>query len=70
MQAGVPTILDGDLLVQFLELTSLQQEAVLMSSGGGSSKVSTSDVRPAARPTPLSVNQVVQTLERVHYALT
>lgn len=70
MQAGVPTILDGDLLVQFLELTSLQQEAVLMSTGGQSSKVSTSDARPAPRPTPLSVNQVVQTLERVHYALT
>ncbi|XP_078180598.1 cleavage and polyadenylation specificity factor (CPSF) A subunit protein isoform X2 [Carex rostrata] len=68
--AGVPTILDGDLLVQFLELTSLQQEAVLMSTGGQSSKVSTSDAQPAPRPTPLSVNQVVQTLERVHYALT
>ncbi|KAJ4801243.1 Cleavage and polyadenylation specificity factor (CPSF) A subunit protein [Rhynchospora pubera] len=68
--AGVPTLLDGDLLVQFLELTSLQQEAVLMSTGGQSSKVSTSDVRPPRRPTPLSVNQVVQTLERIHYALT
>ncbi|KAJ3670186.1 hypothetical protein LUZ60_010510 [Juncus effusus] len=61
--AGVPTILDGDLLVQFLELTSLQQEAVLMSPGGQSTKFE-------SQAAHITVNQVVQTLERVHYALT
>ncbi|KAG6526826.1 hypothetical protein ZIOFF_016827 [Zingiber officinale] len=34
--SGVPSILDGDMLMQFLELTSMQQESVLASSGGGS----------------------------------
>ncbi|GJN24854.1 hypothetical protein PR202_gb12622 [Eleusine coracana subsp. coracana] len=55
---GVPPILDGDMLVQFLELTGEQQEAILThaSSGKGQRR-------------PVSVFQVLRTLERVHYAL-
>ncbi|KAF8398576.1 hypothetical protein HHK36_017507 [Tetracentron sinense] len=55
--AGVPKILDGDMLAQFLDLTSMQQEAVLSLSSGS----------PSHSPIPL--NQVVRLLERVHYAL-
>ncbi|KAK1287153.1 hypothetical protein QJS10_CPB19g00837 [Acorus calamus] len=63
-KVGVPTILDGDMLAQFLELTNVQQEAVLSSSGSsdrGSSSHSANS--------PISINQVVQLLERVHHAL-
>ncbi|KAK6945421.1 Cleavage/polyadenylation specificity factor, A subunit, N-terminal [Dillenia turbinata] len=65
ISAGVLKILDGDMLAQFLELTSLQQEAVLAFpiSNLNSFKFSKSD-------TPhITVNQVVQVLERVHSAL-
>ncbi|KAM0978103.1 hypothetical protein ACFX2I_014035 [Malus domestica] len=64
--AGVPKILDGDMLSQFLELTSMQQEAVLSSPFGaqGTPKPSLK-----SRHVPIPVNQVVQLLERVHYAL-
>lgn len=58
----VPKILDGDMLTQFLELTSMQQEAVL------SFPLSSPDIE-TSRSKPLSVNQVVQLLEQVHYAL-
>ncbi|KAE8645775.1 hypothetical protein Csa_017057 [Cucumis sativus] len=63
---GVPKILDGDILTQFLELTSMQQELVLSSSVG-----SLSAVKPSSKSMPASIpiNQVVQLLERIHYAL-
>ncbi|URE40577.1 CPSF A subunit region [Musa troglodytarum] len=64
MPAGVPNILDGDMLMQFLELTSLQQKSVL-ASPGSSMHASASDLHQS----PLSVNTVVQLLERIHYAL-
>ncbi|XP_062190101.1 uncharacterized protein LOC133893150 isoform X2 [Phragmites australis] len=55
---GVSPILDGDMLVQFLELTGKQQQAVLTHS------------LPGKGPRrPASVFQVLRTLERVHYAL-
>lgn len=54
----VPPILDGDMLVQFLELTGEQQQAIL------------SHTLPGKGPhRPLSVFEVLRTLERVHYAL-
>lgn len=62
---GVPKILDGDILAQFLELTSMQQEAVLALPLGTPNTVKLSQ-KP---PTPVMVNQVVRLLERVHYAL-
>ncbi|XP_042053736.1 probable splicing factor 3B subunit 3 [Salvia splendens] len=58
-RGGVPKILDGDILAQFLELTSMQQEGVLALPANLSQKP----------PTPVMVNQVVRLLERVHYAL-
>ncbi|TYK25370.1 pre-mRNA-splicing factor RSE1 [Cucumis melo var. makuwa] len=63
---GVPKILDGDILTQFLELTSMQQELVLSSSVGPLSAV-----KPSSKSMPASIpiNQVVQLLERIHYAL-
>ncbi|KAJ7971393.1 Splicing factor 3B subunit 3 [Quillaja saponaria] len=64
---GVPKILDGDMLTQFLELTSMQQEAVL-SLLPGSSGVLRSSLKPMSH-SPIPVSQVVQLLERVHYAL-
>lgn len=66
MQAGVPKILDGDMLSQFLELTNMQQEDVLSTPFGaqGTPKPSLK-----SRNVPIPVNQVVQLLERVHYAL-
>lgn len=65
LPVGVPTILDGDMLAQFLELTSMQQEAVLASSGLQSTRPSTSDLNDLF----ISVNRVVRLLERVHCAL-
>ncbi|PPR98534.1 hypothetical protein GOBAR_AA22147 [Gossypium barbadense] len=64
--AGVPKILDGDMLSQFLELTSMQQEAVL--SFPIISPV-TQKLSPKPPPSPIPVSKVVQLLERVHYAL-
>ncbi|KAJ8754519.1 hypothetical protein K2173_005680 [Erythroxylum novogranatense] len=63
---SVPKMLDGDLLAQFLELTSVQQEAIL-SLPLSSDKVKASPKSNSSLPLP--VNQVVQLLERVHYAL-
>ncbi|TVU41359.1 hypothetical protein EJB05_14867 [Eragrostis curvula] len=54
----VPPILDGDMLVQFLELTGEQQQAILTHAVSGK-----------GQPRPVSVFQVLRTLERVHYAL-
>ncbi|PSS13770.1 DNA damage-binding protein [Actinidia chinensis var. chinensis] len=65
--AGVPKILDGDMLAQFLELTSMQQEAVVALPLGSPDTVMFSS-KPSS-PTPITVNQVVRLLERVHYAL-
>ncbi|RLN36473.1 splicing factor 3B subunit 3 isoform X1 [Panicum miliaceum] len=56
--SGVPPILDGDMLVQFLELTCEQQQAIL------------AHALPGKGPRrPVSVFEVLRTLERVHYAL-
>ncbi|KAI4319577.1 hypothetical protein MLD38_033162 [Melastoma candidum] len=63
--AGVPKMLDGDMLTQFLELTSMQQEAVLSLPLHAPDTVKLSS-EPFA---PIPVNQVVQILERIHYAL-
>lgn len=68
LQAGVPKILDGDMLAQFLELTSMQQEAVLELPLGSPDTVMLSS-KPPSSPAPITVNQVVRLLERVHYAL-
>ncbi|KAK2418647.1 Cleavage and polyadenylation specificity factor (CPSF) A subunit protein [Trifolium repens] len=61
---GAPKILDGDMLTQFLELTNLQQNNILSSEPP-------EVVKPSLKPLlpQFSVNQVVQLLERVHYAL-
>ncbi|KAI3471505.1 hypothetical protein Pfo_028155 [Paulownia fortunei] len=64
-RAGIPKILDGDILAQFLELTSMQQEAVLALPPGTPNTVMLS-LKPSM---PAMVNQVVRLLERVHYAL-
>lgn len=62
---GVPKILDGDILAQFLELTSMQQEAVLALPLG----IPNADELSQNPPSSVIVNQVVRLLERVHYAL-
>ncbi|KAL1815258.1 hypothetical protein ACET3Z_017832 [Daucus carota] len=62
----VPRILDGDMLAQFLELTSMQQEAVLSLPLGSPKTVMLS---LKSSPPPITANQVVRILERVHYAL-
>lgn len=59
-------MLDGDVLSQFLELTSIQQEAILSLPLGQLDTVKTG----SKSPFPIPVNQVVQLLERVHYALS
>lgn len=66
LQVGTPKILDGDMLAQFLELTSKQQEAVLSLPLGSLDTKSSSKPSPSS---PIPVSQVVQLLERVHYAL-
>lgn len=66
-KAGVSKILDGDMLAQFLELTSMQQEAVLALPLGSLEAVTSSSKQTLL--SPISVNRVVQLLERVHYAL-
>ncbi|OAY43074.1 splicing factor 3B subunit 3 isoform X1 [Manihot esculenta] len=65
-QVGAPKMLDGDVLSQFLELTSIQQEAILSLPLGQLDTVKTG----SKSPFPIPVNQVVQLLERVHYALS
>ncbi|KAL2225839.1 UNVERIFIED_CONTAM: Pre-mRNA-splicing factor RSE1 [Sesamum indicum] len=64
-RVGTPKILDGDILAQFLELTSMQQEAVLALPLGTPNTAMLS-MKPSM---PAKVNQVVRLLERVHYAL-
>lgn len=65
-QVGVRKMLDGDMLAQFLELTSMQQEAVLALPLSSPNKIMLSTKQSPPR---ISVNQVVRLLERVHYAL-
>ncbi|XP_010498325.1 PREDICTED: pre-mRNA-splicing factor prp12-like [Camelina sativa] len=60
-------ILDGDMLAQFLELTNRQQESVL-STPPPSPSTSKASSKQRSSP-PLMLHQVVQLLERVHYAL-
>ncbi|KAL5741948.1 hypothetical protein ACOSP7_028680 [Xanthoceras sorbifolium] len=64
---GSPKMLDGDMLAQFLELTTMQQEAVLSLPFGSLDNVKSSSKRLAS--SPIAANKVVQLLERVHYAL-
>lgn len=64
-RVGVPKMLDGDMLTQFLELTTMQQKMVLSSEPPDMVK---QRLKPLLPP-HVSVNQVVQLLERVHYAL-
>lgn len=66
VQVATPKILDGDMLSQFLELTSKQQEAILSLPLSFLDTKSSSKLSPSS---PIPVNQVVQLLERVHYAL-
>ncbi|XP_054800938.1 pre-mRNA-splicing factor RSE1-like isoform X2 [Prosopis cineraria] len=63
---GTPKILDGDMLTQFLELTRMQQQAILSSEPPDVIK---SSLKPIP-PSHFQLNQVVQLLERVHYALS
>ncbi|KAG9144936.1 hypothetical protein Leryth_023570 [Lithospermum erythrorhizon] len=63
--ARVPKMLDGDLLSQFLELTNMQQEAVLSVPLGSQNTIMLIS-KPSAR---ITVNQVVRLLERVHNSL-
>ncbi|PKU82470.1 splicing factor 3B subunit 3 isoform X1 [Dendrobium catenatum] len=68
-RAGVPTMLDGDMLLQFLELTLLEQEAVLsLPLLENTDASSTSDSSDSYQP--LCPNQVIQILERIHHAST
>ncbi|XP_028784862.1 splicing factor 3B subunit 3 isoform X1 [Neltuma alba] len=62
---GTPKMLDGDMLTQFLELTNMQQEAILSSEPPDMVKSRLKSLPPSH----FRVNQVVQLLERVHYAL-
>lgn len=65
--AGVPRILDGDMLAQFLELTNTQQEDILaLPRAPHSNFTSSSSKAPFSR---INVNKVVRLLERVHNAL-
>nr|GLL36508.1 pre-mRNA-splicing factor prp12 isoform X1 [Ipomoea trifida] len=64
--AGALRVLDGDMLAQFLELTSMQQEAVLALPLGSHNTIM---LNSKPLPAPITVSQVVRLLERVHYAL-
>ncbi|XP_065857046.1 pre-mRNA-splicing factor rse1 isoform X2 [Euphorbia lathyris] len=61
-----PKILDGDVLAQFVELTSGQQEAILSLPVGQLDTVKRGLKSPLP---PIQVSQVVQLLERVHHAI-
>ncbi|KAL8142871.1 hypothetical protein V2J09_015903 [Rumex salicifolius] len=65
LAVGASQILDGDMLAQFLELTSIQQETVLALPCASAEM--TSSFR--SHHVPVSVSQVVPLLERIHYAL-
>lgn len=62
---GVCKVLDGDMLAQFLELTSMQQQAVLAGQPGPTSDAANSTALQRSIP----VDQVLRLLERVHNAL-
>lgn len=61
-------ILDGDMLAQFLELTNRQQESVLSTTPLPLPSTIKASSKQSPSP-PLMLHQVVQLLERVHYAL-
>ncbi|KAI9122007.1 hypothetical protein K1719_006696 [Acacia pycnantha] len=63
---GMPKMLDGDMLTQFLELTSMQQQAILSCEPPDAIK---SSLKPLP-PSHFQLNLVVQLLERVHHALS
>ncbi|KAI3518804.1 hypothetical protein L1887_07618 [Cichorium endivia] len=65
--AGVPRILDGDMLAQFLELTNTQQEDILALPRAPHSNFTSSSSKPPF--SRINVNKVVRLLERVHNAL-
>lgn len=65
-RGGIPKMLDGDILAQFLELTSMQQETVLAAPHATANEITQSS-KPSM---PAKVSQVVRLLERVHYALS
>jgi len=68
MQAG-PTMLDGNLLAQFLELTTMQQELVLTSPSDNQSSGAAMPDSSHPSQSSIPVSEVVRVLERVHYAL-
>ncbi|CAH9068267.1 unnamed protein product [Cuscuta epithymum] len=67
-QRGGMRVLDGDMLGQFLDLTSMQQEAVLALPLGSHNTIITLTSKPP--PAPIIAAQAVRLLERVHYALS
>lgn len=68
LQYQATKILDGDMLAQFLELTNRQQESVLSTTPLPSPSTIKASSKQSPSP-PLMLHQVVQLLERVHYAL-
>lgn len=80
LQSGVSRVLDGDMLCQFLELTSMQQESVLsepqgIASVGFSAATSLSSLSSSSSSSlsasgrSLSVDRVLRLLERIHNSL-
>ena len=67
-QAGVCKVLDGDMLCQFLELTSTQQENVLTEPQGVVS-LSVPNQGSSFLERSLPVDRVLRLLERVHNSL-
>ena len=66
-KAGISKILDGGMLAQFLEFMSMQQESASALPLGSVATV-TLDLNKILLSI-ISVNRVVQLLERVYYAL-
>ncbi|KAH9329512.1 hypothetical protein KI387_001620, partial [Taxus chinensis] len=62
---GVCKVLDGDMLAQFLELTSMQQRAVLAAQPVLASDAANSHTLQRSLP----LDQVLRLLEQVHNAL-
>lgn len=80
LQSGVSRVLDGDMLCQFLELTSMQQESVLtepqgIASVGFSAATSLSSLSSSSSSSlsasgrSLPVDRVLRLLERIHNSL-
>lgn len=68
VQAGVRKVLDGDMLCQFLELTSSHQENALTEQQGIVS-LGCSTLNSASLEGCLPVDRVLRLLERVHNSL-